>query len=123
MRPVAKTLTAEELAAEAGVPVDRIEWMVHLGILDPREPGPFRFGDVFRVKLVAALLDGGFTSEQVEWAVTEGHLNLDRVDEYQLVEPGPRSERTFAEFMATAGARASLLPAVYAALGLPEPDS
>lgn len=111
-----------ELAGEAGVSSDRIEWLQSIGVLKPRELGAFRFGDVFRVKLVAALLDGGFTSEQVEWAVSEGHLNLDRVDEYQLVEPGPRSTRTFAEFMATAGPRASLLPAVYASLGLPQPD-
>jgi adenylate cyclase len=117
-----RTFSPRELAAEAGVTPDLIDWLVGIGVLKPREPGPFRFGDVFRVKLVSALLDGGFTSEQVEWAVAEGHLNLDRVDEYQLVEPGPRSERTFAEFMATAGPRASLLPAVYAALGLPEPD-
>jgi hypothetical protein len=39
-----------------------------------------------------------------------------------VVEPGPRSERTFAEFMAAVGPRGSLLPAVYAALGLPQPD-
>jgi adenylate cyclase len=122
MRQVAGTFTAEELASEAGVSVDRIGWMVHLGILNPREPGPFRFGDVFRVKLVAALLEGGFTPEQVEWAVAEGHLDLDRVDDYQLVEPGPRSTRTFAEFMDSLGPRAMLLPAVYAAMGLPSPD-
>ena len=61
MRPVARTLTAEELAAEAGVPVDRIEWMVHLGILDPREPGPFRFGDVFRASFLGrAAWDGRY---------------------------------------------------------------
>ena len=59
----------------------------------------------------------------MEWVVSEGHLNLHRVDEYQLVDPGPRSKRSFAEFMATAGPRASLLPVIYAALGLPEPDS
>jgi hypothetical protein len=118
---VARTFTADELAGEAGVSPDRIEWLVSIGILKPREPGTFRFGDVFRVKLVAGLLEGGFTSGQIEWAVSEGHFNLDRVDEYQLVEPGPQSTRTFAEFMATAGPRASLLPAVYAALGLPRP--
>jgi adenylate cyclase len=119
---VPRTFSTEELAGEADVSPDRIEWLVGIGILKPREPGTFRFGDVFRVKMVSALLEGGFTSEQVEWAVSEGHLNLDRVDEYQVVEPGPRSNRTFAEFMASAGPRASLLPAVYAALGLPEPD-
>ena len=117
-----RTFTRDELAAEGGVAPDRIDWLIRIGILKVREPGPFRFGDVFRVKLVAALLEGGFTSEQVEWAVSEWHLNLDRVDEYQVVEPGPPSGRTFAQFMATAGPRASLLPAVYTALGLPEPD-
>src|SRR5919106_6110501 len=122
MRDMVRTFSAEELAAEAGIPVDRIEWLVRLGVLAPREPGPFRFGDVFRVKLVAALLEGGFTTEHVEWAVSEGHLDLTRVDEYQVIDPQPRSERTFAEFMASQGPRGSMLPAVYAALGVPAPD-
>jgi adenylate cyclase len=121
MRDVARTFSAEELATEFGLPLDRIEWLVRLGILTPREPGPFRFADVFRAKLVAALLKGGFTAEHVEWAVSEGNLDLDRVDEYQVVEPGPRSSRSFAEFMDSLGPRGRLLPAVYAALGLPSP--
>jgi adenylate cyclase len=121
MRDVPRAFSAPELAAEVGLPVERIEWLVRLGILTPRDPGPFRFGDVFRAKLVAALLEGGFTEEQVEWAVAEGHLDLDRVDEYQVMEPGPRSPRTFAELMTSLGPRATLLPAVYAALGLPAP--
>jgi adenylate cyclase len=119
---VTRTYTTEELAEEAGVSADRIEWLIGIGVLKPREPGTFRFGDVFRVKMASALLDGGFTSEQVEWAVSEGHLNLDRVDEYQLLEPGPRSTRTFAEFMDSVGPGGSSLPAIYAALGLPQPD-
>jgi adenylate cyclase len=117
-----RTFSEEDLAGETRVSLDLIGWMVRIGLLTPGEQGTFRFGDVFRVKLVAALLEGGFTPQQLEWAVSEGHLNLDRVDEYQVVEPGPRSGRTFAEFMAAAGPRASLLPAVYAALGLPQPD-
>jgi adenylate cyclase len=119
---VNRTFSAEELAGEAEVSPDRVDWLMRIGVLRPREQGTFRFGDVFRVKLVEALLGGGFTSEQVEWVVAEGHLNLDSVDEYQLLEPGPRSKRSFGEFMATAGPRASLLPAVYATLGLPQPD-
>jgi adenylate cyclase len=122
MRDVARTFSEEELAAEAGVSTDRIEWLVRLGVLTPREPGPFRFGDVFRVKLVAALLEGGFTTEQVEWAVAEGHLDLARVDEYQVIEPESRATRTFAEFMASLGPRGSMLPAIYVALGVPAPD-
>jgi adenylate cyclase len=117
-----RTFSAGELAREAGVPLETIDWLTGIGILRPRQPETFRFVDVFRVKMVAALLEGGFTSEQVEWAVAEGHLNLDRVDEYLPLEPGPRSEQTFAEFMSRAGPKAALLPAVYVAMGLPEPD-
>ena len=96
--------------------------MIDIGILKPDRPGTFRFGDVFRVKLVGALLESGFTPRQVEWAVSEGHINLDRADQYLPTEPGPRSERSFAKVMSTAGPRGSLLPAVYSALGLPAPD-
>jgi adenylate cyclase len=119
---VPRSLSAAELAREADVSSDLVEWLGRIGVITPSERGTFRFADVFRVKLVTALVDGGFTSDQVEWAVSEGHLNLDRVDEYQVVEPGPRSERTFTEFMATAGPRGSLLPAIYAQMGLPQPD-
>ena len=117
-----RRFSADELAREANVSRDRIEWLTSIGILRPTELDTFRFPDVFRVKLVAALLDGGFTTEQIEWAVAEGHLVLDVVDDYLLLEPGPLSDRTFAEFQSTAGPRASLLPSIYWALGLPEPD-
>jgi adenylate cyclase len=119
---VRPTFSAEELAREADVSPERIDWLTNIGVLKPVDPGTYRFSDVFRVKMVAALLEGGFTPEQVEWAVSEGHLNLDRVDEYLPLEPDVRSGRTFAEFLSAAGPRASLLPAVYLALGLPEPD-
>jgi adenylate cyclase len=118
---VARIFTADQLAGDAGVDPDRIEWLVNIGILEPSESATFSFGDVSRVKLVTALLQGGFTSDQVEWAVSEGHLDLDRFDEYPLVEPSSRSERTFAEFTTEVGPRGSQLPGVYAALGLPEP--
>ncbi len=49
-------------------------------------------------------------------------LRFQRTDEYLPYEPGPRSERTFAEFQADAGPRAALLPAVYEVLGLPKPN-
>jgi class 3 adenylate cyclase len=49
-------------------------------------------------------------------------LAFKRTDEYLPYEPGARSERSFAEFQASAGPRAELLPAVYEVLGLPKPD-
>jgi len=119
---VTRTFSAEELAAETGVSVDRLNWFTSIGILKPREPGRFRPGDGFRAKMIAALLDAGFTREQIEWGASEGSLNLDHVDNYVLLEPVPLSDRTFAEFSASLGPRGSLLPAVYKVLGLPEPD-
>ena len=40
-----RTFSAEELAAETGVSVDRLKWFTSIGILKPREPGRFRPGD------------------------------------------------------------------------------
>lgn len=122
MAPVARTFSAEEIAAEADVPQDRVTWLVSIGIVKPGQPGEFRFGDVFRVKLVSALLDAGLPEALLERAVAEGWLNLDHVDAYLTLEPAPRSSRTFADFVSSAGPAAAFLPALYEVLGLPRPD-
>jgi adenylate cyclase len=119
---VTTTFSAEELADETGVARETVDWLVELGILKPHEQGRFRYADIFRAKVIAALLKAGFTTEQIEWAKSEGHVNLDRVEDYLPLEPGPRSSRTFGEFASTIGPRAAQLPAIYEALGLPQPD-
>ncbi|HEX9124674.1 MAG TPA: adenylate/guanylate cyclase domain-containing protein [Actinomycetota bacterium] len=119
---MARAFSAEEIAAEAGVPQDRVTWLVSIGIVKPGQPGEFRSGDVFRVKLVSALLDAGLSEALLERAVAEGWLNLDHVDAYLPLAPAPRSSRTFADFVASAGPAAVLLPALYEVLGLPRPD-
>jgi class 3 adenylate cyclase len=72
--------------------------------------------------MASALLDSGVPAASIERAATEGMLKFQRTSEYLPYEPGPRSNRTFAEFQAVAGPRAELLPAVYEVLGLPKPD-
>lgn len=119
---MARTYSAQEIAAEAGVPDERITWLVSIGLLTPDESGSFTFGAIFGTKLVTALLDAGLPEATVERAAAEGWLDFGHVDDYLPHEPGPRSDRTFAEFQETAGPRASLLPAVYEVLGLPKPD-
>jgi class 3 adenylate cyclase len=99
-----------------------LRWLSDIGILKPLEPGRFRPGDLFRAKMIKALLDAGFTDEQIEWGASEGTLTLDHVDRYLLVGPAPRSRRTFAEFSAEVASRPSVLPSLYKVLGLPEPD-
>lgn len=44
---VPRTFSTEELPGWPKSPRDRIEWLVGIGLLKPREPGTFRFGDVF----------------------------------------------------------------------------
>jgi adenylate cyclase len=119
---VARTYSAQEIAAEAKVPEERIAWLVSLGLLKPDADGTFTFGAILGTELVSALLDSGLPEATVERVASEGWLDFGRMDDYLPYEPGPRSDRTFAEFQAAAGSRAPLLPAVYEVLGLPKPD-
>jgi len=96
--------------------------MTDLGLIAPDEVGRFTFGAVLAVKMASALLASGVPAGSIETAATEGMLTFQRTDEYIPYAPGPRSERTFAEFQASAGPRAEMLPAVYEVLGLPKPD-
>jgi adenylate cyclase len=119
---VARLYSAREIAAEAGAREDRIAWLVSIGLLKPDKRGSFSFGAVFAVKMVSALLDAGLPETTVERAADEGWLNFGHIDDYLPHEPGRRSDRTFTEFQADAGLRASFLPAVYEVLGLPKPN-
>ena len=113
MPRVPRTYSAAEIAAEAGWTEDRVRWLSKIGLLTPDEHGRFTFGAVLAVKMVSALMDSGTSAQTIEHAASEGLLSFQRTDEYLPYEPGPRSERTFAEFQAEAGPRAELLPAVY----------
>ena len=119
---MARTYSAQEVAAEAGAPEDRIAWLVSIGLLTPDEHGSFTFGAVFAVKMVSALLGAGLPEKTVERAADEGWLDFGHIDDYLPHEPGRRSDRSFAEFQSAAGPRATFLPAVYEVLGLPKPD-
>ena len=122
MPRVPTTYAAGEIAAEAGCDADRVRWLAKIGLLTSDEHGRFTYGSVLAVKMVSALLESGVAPETIEFAASEGLLSFRRLDEYLPYEPGPRSERTFAEFLGDAGPRAELLPAVYEVLGLPTPD-
>jgi adenylate cyclase len=122
MPRVPRSYSAAEIASEAAWTEDRVRWLARIGLLTPDERGLFTFGAVLAVKMVSALMDSGITAETIEHAAAEGLLSFQRTDEYLPYEPGPRSERTFTEFQASAGPRAELLPAIYEVLGLPKPD-
>jgi class 3 adenylate cyclase len=122
MPHVDRTYSAAEIADEAGCPEERVRWLRDIGLLTPDDEGRFTFGAVLTSKMVSALLESGLPAETLERAVEAGFLTFQRTDEYLPYRPGPRSERTFAEFQASAGAGADVLPAVYEVMGLPKPD-
>jgi adenylate cyclase len=122
MPNVARTYRADEIASEAGSSEDLVRWMTELGVIAPDEHGRFTFGAVLTTKMVSALLESGLPAETLERAVEGGFLSFQRTDEYLPYRPGPRSERTFAQFQADLGPGAELLPAVYEVLGVPQPD-
>ena len=117
-----RTFSAQELADEAGVSEDRVEWLTDVGILRPDDPASFIWADVFRVKMASALLDAGLSEDMLIRSVNEGWLNMEFAGEYLPYEPGPRSARTFAAFVADAGSVAERLPAVFETMGQPPPD-
>jgi adenylate cyclase len=117
-----RTYSAAEIADEAGCPQERVRWLRDIGLLTPGADGRFSFGDVLTSKMVSALLESGLPAQTIERAVADGFLSFQRTDEYLPYRPGPRSERTFAEFQASAGPGAGILPAVYEVMGLPKPD-
>jgi class 3 adenylate cyclase len=119
---MSRTYSAAEIAAEAACPEDRVRWLSEIGLVTPDDDGRFTFGDVLATKMASALVDSGIAPETIEHAASEGLLSFQRTDEYLPYEPGPRSERTFAEFQAEIGPGAELLPVAYEVLGLPKPD-
>ena len=120
---MATTFTAAELSAETGVSVDRIHWIAAIGVIRPREPERFTAADGFRAKMLDALLESGISRNQLETAARLGNLNLDHIDDYILVEPSSRSDRTFGDFVSGFGDRGALIPPVYQVFGIPQPDA
>jgi class 3 adenylate cyclase len=115
-------LSAARLAEETSSSSERIGWLERIGILRPAA-GRYVPGDIFRVRMVVALLEAGFTEAEVEWAVSEGALDLGHVDVYPLTEPSEPSDRSFEGFAADLGLPdASALVDLYRVLGLPEPE-
>jgi hypothetical protein len=116
-------LSAAELADEAAGSPEQIQWLERIGILRPAEPDRYVPGDVFRVRMVVALLEAGFSENEVEWAASEGGLDLGHIDAYPLTEPSERSDRPFEAFAdSIALPDPSAVIDLFRVLGLPEPE-
>ena len=107
--------------SEAGCPEERVRWLTDLGLHHLRRAGPVHVGRRARgqdgVRALGVRCPRGDRSSARRpkgCSSSSGPTSTSRTSRVR------RSERTFAEFQASAGPRAALLPAVYEVLGLPE---
>jgi adenylate cyclase len=115
-------LTEDELVRRSGASSARVRELRALGILGGGDASaPFRAGDSLRLQLVHELESSGIPASRIAEAIAEGALSLAYLD--LLPDPPARSDRTYAEACAELGVRFGLLERVYAAFGLPRPES
>jgi adenylate cyclase len=118
--PRSRPITADELAAEAGVSRAYLERLEATGVLRRGADGRFESADIARVAEVERLVAAGIGLEVIGQAIDQRSATLEYVG-YYFPEPAPFSGLTYAEFRASLGPRGGLLGPIYAALGLGEP--
>jgi adenylate cyclase len=113
-------LSEAELAERSACPVERIEELVGLGILVPRdEDGPFYPKDVHRVRLMQAFEDAGIELDLIARGVKAGKLSYENLTVY-LADPEALTETTD-ELAADAGRSPELIARLLPEFGLPPP--
>ena len=70
------TVSAEQVAVEAGVPVSYVVEIVDAGVLRPVADGRHDLADVSLVRLAQALAEGGIPSADLAWAMDSEELEL-----------------------------------------------
>lgn len=114
----AELLTEQEVAARAGIGIERLRELVELGLLVP-EDGALRRRDVMRARVFVELEAKGLDPPVLAAAHTSGDLTLGYLE--SAGRRHPRTERTFAQFSQQAGVPIETLQNMYVTLGLPRP--
>jgi adenylate cyclase len=114
-------LTEAEIAERSGSRVERIEELVGLGILVPRdEDGPFSAKDVHRVHLMKAFEDAGIDLEVIARGIAAGKVSYENVG---LLLPEPAAFSTSYEDLAgQTGRSPELIRRLVTEFGLPQSD-
>ena len=116
-----RSLSLEELATDSGTNVELVRQFVELEIVKPGAGGRFSPRDGAVLKTACAILDAGVAIDDLAWTLASGRFGIDSLGKI-FSEPAPRTTKRYADLTAELGGDAALLPAIYAALGVPEPD-
>ncbi len=116
-------LTAQELAQRAGVPAERVQRLVTLGILTEvsEEAGRFESADVERVRVAAAFEEAGMPLEVLGRAIEAGELSLSVLD-LLFPQPAALSDLTYRSLCEQAGLTMDLVERLHIGFGLPRPN-
>ena len=111
----------EAFAAESGATLEVVEGLVEVGVIERLPDGRYDSRDQVIASTVGAMLDAGIGLEDLAWAVGSGRFGIQSLGQI-FSEPTPRTAERYADLVTSLGDAASVLPAVYAALGIPEPE-
>jgi adenylate cyclase len=114
-------LTADELAMRTGTPRERIIELTERGVIPVEAPDHYAPGDVHRIRLVGAFESEGITIDALVAAAEQGRISFAYYDELHP-PPGPIAPHTYGEFKTSLGRLGELLPSLYVAFGLAEPN-
>jgi adenylate cyclase len=114
-------LSAVELAELAGDTVGRIAELTEREVLTADEDGRYDPGDVHRIRVVDGFEAAGVPLDALVKAQEAGLISVAFYDDLHS-PPGHPSARTYEAFRASLRAGGGLLPSLFAAFGLAEPD-
>jgi adenylate cyclase len=114
-------LSGEELADRAGVTAEQLRRLVELGIITPAPQDSFRPSDIQRIRVVDALADAGFASEQLSELLATGAYDLDWAG-VVFPEPTAQLTTTLEETAAATGVPEDLAARLFDAWELPRPQ-
>ena len=115
-------LTAAELADLVGDSRDRVEDLTTRGVLTPDDEGRFAPGEAHRIRVIDGFEAAGVPLDVLVRAQDAGIISVAYYDDLHAA-PGHPSSRTYQAFQASLGERGHLLPSMFGAFGIAEPDT
>jgi class 3 adenylate cyclase len=117
----AARLTREELADLVGDPIERVEELTAIGVIQPDDADLYSSGDAHRIRVIDGFEAAGVPLDVLVRAQAAGVISVDYYDQLHAA-PGRPSSRSYQIFKNGLGRAGQLLPAMFAAFGIAEPE-
>jgi adenylate cyclase len=116
-----RSLSAEELANQAEVPLEFVIRLIELGALEAKRDGRYSASDLGRVRILHAWREAGLSAEDIMGLVNEGELSISWLDAPVMTSVA-RLEMTFEQLCSEAGVPTTTISSLYEALGFAPPE-